>query len=269
MVLSCNDFANKIKKEIKDYIGCLGENRSPSLCVIQVGNNPASNSYIKGKRKDCEEVGIEFVHHHIRDENVTQEELANIINSYNEDDNIDGIIVQLPLPKHINENFVCNLVSPYKDVDGFHKDSKFTPCTPKGILRILDECEVNLVGANCVMVGSGRVGRPTGELLMNRKATVTFCNSKTERLRDHTYYADVVVVATGHPHTINKNMISDETIIIDVGINRDENGKLFGDVDRDFDDEPYIFVTPVPGGVGLMTRACLIENVIEAYKNRV
>ena len=103
---------------------------------------------------------------------------------------------------------------------------------------------------------------------MNRKATVTFCNSKTEWLRDHTYYADVVIVATGHPHTINKNMISDETLIIDVGINRDENGKLFGDVDKDFDDEPYIFVTPVPGGVGLMTRACLVENVIEAYRNK-
>ena len=268
MVLCCDDFANKIKKESKKYIDSLNGERRPTLCVIQVGDNPASNSYIRGKKKDCNEVGIEFVHHHIKDESVTQEQLIDVIESYNNREDVDGIIVQLPLPKHIDENVVCNCVTPSKDVDGFNKNSSFTPCTPKGILRILDECEVNLVGANCVMVGSGRVGRPTGELLMNRKATVTFCNSKTEWLRDHTYYADVVIVATGHPHTINKNMISDETLIIDVGINRDENGKLFGDVDRDFNDEPYIFVTPVPGGVGLMTRACLVENVIEAYKNR-
>ena len=266
MVLSCKPFADKIKEEIRDYLKHTTIwNREPCLCVIQVGDNPASNSYIKGKKKDCEDVGIKFIHHHIVNENISEDELIDIINLYNDDNTVDGIIVQLPLPSHLDERIICNCVDLFKDVDGFRDDAIFTPCTPKGIMRIISECGIDLAGKHCVMVGSGRVGRPTGNLMMDKKATVTFCNSKTDGLGYLTYMADVIVVAAGRPHMIKSNWISNDTLIIDVGINRDENGKLIGDVDRIFDDHPNITITPVPGGVGLMTRVSLLENVIKAY----
>lgn len=267
--IDCVSIANEIKEQIKIEVKTLSE--KPTLVVIQVGNNPASSSYIKGKKNDCEEVGIHCKHIHIV-ESFRETELIELIRELNIDDTVTGMIVQLPLPEHINEKRVLKEVAIEKDVDGFRTESIFTPCTPLGIMKILDILENDLTGKNAVVIGrSDIVGRPVAELLLRRNCTVTVCHSKTKQLTDYTKIADIIIVAVGKQGVINSlEHIKDGAIIVDVGINRNAEGKLCGDVDlNDVTDtgmHDNVLVTPVPKGVGLLTRVMLLNNVVLAFK---
>ena len=252
---------------------------TPKLVVMSVGNDPASMSYIKSKTKMATFIGIELEHAQFS-EGVAEEALIEAINQFNNDERVNGIILQLPLPKHLNASKLSSLVRPDKDVDGFSSANMgelclnqphFIPCTPSGILDILDSYDYNVEGKNVVILGrSNIVGKPLTLELINRGATVTVCNSKTEKtqLRSLCLFADVVVVATGCPNTINFHDIKNVEIVIDVGINRLENGKLVGDVNFEslLNHQFSGIVTPVPGGVGLMTVVNLMKNTILAYK---
>ena len=246
----------------------------PTLCVIQVGNDEASNVYINQKRKMCNEIGYNFIHEKY-DDSITEEELLKNIDRFNSNDNIDAILVQMPLPSRINEKNIQNAVSKYKDVDGLNdsniidlingRDALY-PCTACGVVSLLDKYEVTLEGSNVVIVGrSSLVGMPLFHMLENRNATVTLCHSKTRNLVDITKNADIIISATGVKGLIKEDMVGDNTVIIDVGITR-ENGKLYGDVDFDSVSKKASLITPVPGGVGPMTIASLAQNILKAYK---
>lgn len=266
-----------IAEDLKEEVSSL-ETR-PKLVVMSVGNDPASMSYIKSKTKMATFIGIELEHVQFS-ESVTEEVLAEAISRFNNDERVNGIILQLPLPKHLNASKLSSLVRSDKDVDGFSSANMgklclnqphFIPCTPSGILDILDSYDYNVEGKNVVILGrSNIVGKPLTLELINRGATVTVCNSKTEKtqLRSLCLFADVVVVATGCPNTINFHDIKNVEIVIDVGINRLENGKLVGDVNFEslLNHQFSGIATPVPGGVGLMTVVNLMKNTILAYK---
>ena len=266
----------KIKNEILDELCNEVKNMSekPSLAVIQVGDNEASNVYIKQKEKMAQYVGYQF--HHIRlEDNITEEELLNEIDKLNKDINIHGILVQMPLPSHINTNKVQNAVIPEKDVDGlsdmnagmlFHgKDALFS-CTPYGVMELLKRYNINVEGKHAVVVGrSNLVGKPMSIMLTNAGATVTLCHSKTKDLAKYTRDADILVVTVGKPKFVTKDMVRPQTIVIDVGITRLESG-LCGDVDYENVKDKCTYITPVPGGVGPMTVAMLGKNVLKAYK---
>lgn len=265
-----------LKNEI---LSCLAEEtktlaKVPTLCVIQVGDDEASNVYINQKRKMCSEIGYNFIHEKY-DEDITEEELLNNIDRFNSNDNIDAILVQMPLPSRINKKNIQNAVSKYKDVDGLNdnniidlingRDARY-PCTACGIVSLLDKYGVTLEGSNVVIVGrSSLVGMPLFHMLENRNATVTLCHSKTRNLQAITKNADIIISATGVKGLIKEDMVGDNTVIIDVGITR-ENGKLYGDVDFDSVSKKASLITPVPGGVGPMTIASLAQNVLKAYK---
>ena len=246
----------------------------PTLCVIQVGNDEASNVYINQKRKMCNEIGYNFIHEKY-DDSITEEELLKNIDRFNSSDNIDAILVQMPLPSRINEKNIQNAVSKYKDVDGLNDNNiidlindrdALYPCTACGVVSLLDKYEVTLEGSNVVIVGrSSLVGMPLFHMLENRNATVTLCHSKTRNLVDITKNADIIISATGVKNLIKEDMVGDNTVIIDVGITR-ENGKLYGDVDFDNVSKKASLITPVPGGVGPMTIASLAQNILKAYK---
>lgn len=261
---SCKGYSEIRKKELKEEI--LKFKRKPCLLVIQIDNNPASNSYIKGKKKDCEEVGIDFTHAHVNSEMSSQTDLQNLIQAYCEkESNVDGIIIQLPIPDKYNLNNLLAAISPEKDVDGFKQNSCFKPCTPKGIMDWLDYNEVELSGKDvCVIGRSNIVGKPLVNMMIDAGATVTCCNSKTKDLKYYTRNANIVVSAIGKAKYFDSTYFKRGQIIIDVGINRNENGKLCGDVDNKYIYNSY--VTPSPSGVGLLTRNTLIENVVTAYK---
>lgn len=269
-MISCKEYVEirkiELKNKVDEYFTKYG--LRPSLCVIQVGDNPASNSYINGKRKDCEEVGIEF--HHIKlDEYIGQHTLMNCITECSMSDKYDGVIVQLPLPSHINVDVITYYIPAKKDVDGFRRDSSFYPCTPKGIIDWLDYNEYSLIGRDIVVIGrSNIVGKPLVNMLIDKGASVACCHSKTRYLSHYTAYADVVISAVGKPKIFDSSYFLDPDVVIDVGINRDENGKLCGDIDRESVEasNPLTYVTPVPGGVGLLTRLALLENVVEEYE---
>ena len=266
-----------IAEDLKEEVSSLKE--TPKLVVMSVGNDPASMSYIKSKTKMATFIGIELEHAQFS-EGVAEEVLIEAINQFNNDERVNGIILQLPLPKHLNASKLSSLVRPDKDVDGFSSANMgelclnqphFIPCTPSGILDILDSYDYNVEGKNVVILGrSNIVGKPLTLELINRGATVTVCNSKTEKiqLRSLCLFADVVVVATGCPNTINFHDIKNVEIVIDVGINRLENGKLVGDVNFEslLNHQFSGVATPVPGGVGLMTVVNLMKNTILAYK---
>lgn len=263
-MISCKDYVNAKKQELRAKIAKL--ERKPKLCVIQVGDNPASNSYISGKRKDCEEVGIECEIKKL-DENTSQTDLATVINSIAYSDT-DGIIVQLPLPNHINADEITKLIPVEKDVDGFRGEGIFKPCTPKGIVDWLKFNKYDFVGKNAVVIGrSNIVGKPLTSMLIDEGATVTCCNSHSDVMK-YTRTADLVISAVGKPKVFNFGYFTTfkPNIIVDVGINRGDDGKLCGDIDHAFFDSklPKTYVTPVPGGVGLLTRYALLENVYEA-----
>lgn len=266
-----------IAEDLKKEVSSLKE--TPKLVVMSVGNDPASMSYIKSKTKMATFIGIELEHAQFS-EGVAEEALIEAINQFNNDERVNGIILQLPLPKHLNASKLSSLVRPDKDVDGFSSANMgklclnqphFIPCTPSGILDILDFYNYNVEGKSVVILGrSNIVGKPLTLELINRGATVTVCNSKTEKtqLRSLYLFADVVVVATGCPNTINFHDIKNVEIVIDVGINRLESGKLVGDVNfESLLNHPFSGIaTPVPGGVGLMTVVNLMKNTILAYK---
>ena len=267
MDLKLHNITAEIKSEIKSYV----ESQDHKLClaVVQVGDDPASTSYIKGKKKDCEECGIEFRHIHLV-ESTTQKELADEVQKLNYDESVTGFIVQLPLPSHIDEKEVLSWIDPDKDVDGLCPLTKYEPCTPKGIMEIYRRTGFYLVDSNVVVIGSGHVGAPLAHMLTKAKANVTVLHSKTseENKRHYCLNADSIVVVTGRPDSLVANMTPRYCFVIDVGINRDENGKLFGDAEKRVHQLEDIVCTAVPGGVGLMTRVALLQNLVEADKRR-
>ena len=261
-MINCKNIANKIKEDLKLLV-----TDDKQLAIIQVGENPASNIYIRNKIKDCEELGIPY-HYYQFAEDTTNNEVLQKINELNADEKIKGIIIQLPLPNHLNTELLTNAVADEKDIDGFKVTSKYTPCTPKGIMTILDSLNVDLSGKTAVIIGKGKtVGRPLINLLLDRGVTVTVCHSKTRQcdLERHTFNADIIISAVGKPNLLTLNMIDDENknlIIIDVGISRDENGKQIGDCARELHDIVEN-ITGYTQSVGLMTRTSLIQNLLE------
>lgn len=246
----------------------------PTLCVIQVGDDEASNVYINQKRKMCNDIGYNFIHEKY-DDSITEDELLKNIERFNSNDNIDAILVQMPLPSGINEKNIQNAVNKYKDVDGLNDSnivdlisgkSSLYPCIACGVISLLDKYGVILEGSNVVIVGrSSLVGMPLFHMLENRNATVTLCHSKTRNLQSITKNADIIISATGVKGLIKEDMVNNNAVVVDVGIAR-ENGKLYGDVDFDNVSKKASLITPVPGGVGPMTIASLAQNVLKAYK---
>ena len=275
MIISGKELANKIKLDIKNKIDSIIEsgNRKPCLVTILVGDNPASKVYVANKEKACNEVGIINITE-TYPEFITEDELINHIEEFNNSHLVDGILVQLPLPKHINSDNILSAIYPKKDVDGFHPQNVANlwlgrdctiPCTPKGIIKLIDSINIDLCGKRIVIVGrSNIVGLPISKLCLDRNATVTICHSKTKNLKEITSEADVLIVAVGKPKFITYDMIKVGAVVIDVGINR-VDGKLYGDVDYENVQCKTSYITPVPGGVGPMTIACLMENTIECF----
>lgn len=263
------DYVEKRKEELKNELLRLNGLGKPKLTVIQIGNDKASSSYIKSKKKLCEEVGVEFNHVHIEDyENVSEKEVMRkiLIESY--DLSVDGIILQLPIPDKYDVNKLQELIIPQKDVDGFRNNSRFISCTPKGIMDWLSYNNYDLNGKDVTVIGRSKiVGRPLVNLLIDKGATVTCCNSKTKDLRKHTCNADVVISAVGKAKFLDSSYFTNTELVIDVGINRDENGKLCGDVDYEevTNSLENIYVTPVPNGIGRLTTIALVENTIDSY----
>lgn len=265
--------SNNIKEEIKNEI--LNYEDKPTLAVISIGNDESSKVYIANKKKACEYVGINFIHI-IFDEKSKEVEIINKIHELNNNRKIDGILIQLPIPSNFNETKLINEINPDKDVDGITQvsvgkqyltDCLFIPCTVKGIMKIFDYYNIDLEGKNVVIVGrSNIVGYPSLIECLKRNATVTICHSRTKNLKEFTKKADILIVAVGKKHLITKDMIKKDSIIIDVGITR-ENNKIYGDVSEDVD-KVCSMKTPVPGGVGPLTVAMLLENTLIAYKNR-
>lgn len=267
-----------IKFEIKNEVLKLKQNGIlPALAVILVGDDKASATYVANKEKACLECEIRSVMHKLP-QNTSQEELLALIEILNLDDSIDGILVQLPLPNHINTNEILKAIDYKKDVDGFHAINVgklasgldgFVPCTPLGILELLKRYEVNLSGINACVVGrSNIVGKPMANLLINEGATTTICHSKTKNLSDFTKNSELIIVAVGRANFLKADMVSPGAIVIDVGINRDESGKLVGDVKFDEVSQKASLITPVPGGVGPMTIAMLLSNTLKSAKSR-
>lgn len=275
--LLSKELKQNVKERVAEAVKTYG--RPPHLVVILVGEDPASQSYVKGKSKDAEEAGFKNTTI-LKPADITEEELINLIKELNEDEGVDGILVQLPLPKHINEDKVIETIHQSKDVDGFHpanvaalwqKRPCIYPCTPKGIIKLLDKAGVEIEGKKVVVIGrSNIVGLPVSKMLLDRNATVTIAHSRTKDLPAVTSEADILVVAIGRPKFVTEDMVKEGAAVIDVGVNRDpETGKLCGDVDYEACKDKASVITPVPGGVGPMTRACLMENTLECYLNKM
>ena len=276
IVLNGKELAQKIQAKIKEDVELLKKaSITPGLAVILIGDDPASQVYVKKKAEACKEVGIYSVVHEMP-ENIKEETIINTIKLMNENQNINGILVQLPLPPHINQTKILEAIDPKKDVDGFHPYNmgrlcldldSFVPCTPLGVMKIFEEYAIDVKGKNvCIVGASNIVGKPMAALLLNEFATVDICHIYTKELKEHTKRADIVIVAVGKAGLITKDMVKDEAIVIDIGINRLESGKLAGDVDYDNVAPKCSHITPVPGGVGPMTIAMLLSNTIKATK---
>ena len=266
----------QMKDELKEEVAQLKEQGIiPCLAVIQVGNDPASSVYVNNKKKACAYIGIESLSYELED-GVTQDELLGIIEDLNQNEMVHGILVQLPLPRHIDENAVIEAIVPSKDVDGFHPETVgnmcigtrgFLPCTPAGIIQLLKRSNIEIEGKECVIVGrSNIVGKPMAMLLLRENGTVTITHSRTKDLKEVTKRADILVVAIGKPKFITKEFVKDGAVVIDVGIHRNENNKLCGDVDFNDVVEKVSAITPVPGGVGTMTIAMLMNNCVETVR---
>ncbi|MBE8584376.1 bifunctional methylenetetrahydrofolate dehydrogenase/methenyltetrahydrofolate cyclohydrolase FolD [Campylobacter concisus] len=269
----------KVKESVKvraDELKKFGV--EPTLAVVLVGEDKASQTYVRAKEKACNEYGIKSVAHRLS-ENTTQNELLALINVLNLDDSIHGILVQLPLPKHIDTNVVLAAIDPRKDVDGFHAVNVgklvsglegFVPCTPLGVMEILKEYGIDVAGLNAVVIGrSNIVGKPMANLLLNASATVTVTHSKTKNLKEICKNADLIVAAIGKPFFLKADMVKDDAVVVDVGINRLDDGRLVGDVDFDEVAPKCSYITPVPGGVGPMTIAMLLNNTILAAQAKI
>ena len=264
---------NKMKEEVIEF----GKKypRLPHLVVILVGEDPGSVSYVTGKGKACVEIGIQNTTIK-KPVTITEEELLNLIDELNNDDTVDGILVQLPLPKHINSDLVIKRIAPEKDVDGFHpinvaslylKQDGIVSCTPKGIIEVLDYANIQIEGRHAVVIGrSNIVGMPVSKLLLDRNATVTICHSRTANLAEITKTADILIAAVGKAKFVKADMVRDGAVVIDVGVNRDlTTNKLCGDVDFNDVEPKASYITKVPGGIGPMTITCLMENTLECY----
>ena len=280
IIVSGKELSQELKDAMREEVINLQNEykRVPHLAVILVGNNPSSISYVTGKSKACDYVGIKNTTITLED-TCSEEELLALIDQLNNDDLVDGILVQLPLPKQINEDKVIEAIDVKKDVDGFHpenvsnlwlKKKCMYPCTPIGIMKLLAKANIDVCGKKVAVLGrSNIVGLPVAKLLLDQNATVTICHSKTSNLKEITQEADIIIAAIGKPRFVKAEMVKEGAVVIDVGVNRDENGKLCGDVDFDNVFEKTSVITKVPGGVGPMTITCLMENTIEAFKNKM
>ena len=268
--------SQEIKDELKVKVEALkAEGKTAALAVIQVGNDPASSVYVNNKKKACAYIGIESLSYELPEE-TTEEELLELVERLNTDDNVHGILVQLPVPKHIDADKIIQTISPKKDVDGFHPENVgnlvigekgFVSCTPAGIIQLLKRSNIEMTGKNCVVVGrSNIVGKPMALLMLRENATVTIAHSKTQNLKELCKTADILIVAIGKPQFITAEYVKEGAVIIDVGIHRDENNKLCGDVKYDEVEPLASAITPVPGGVGPMTIAMLMNNCVEAME---
>ncbi len=278
-ILDGKALSSKIKEEIKREIENLKKDKNivPGLAVILVGDDPASHTYVKMKARACKDVGIYSITHEMP-ETISEEEIIETIEMMNQNPNIDGILVQLPLPSHIDTTKILEVIDPKKDVDGFHPYNfgrlnqgldSFVPCTPLGVMELLREYKIDVKGMDaCVVGASNIVGKPMAALLLNEFATVDICHIFTKDLKSHTKKADILVVGVGKPNLITQDMVKDGAIVIDIGINKLENNKIVGDVDFKRVSKKASFITPVPGGVGPMTIAMLLKNTIKAAKNR-
>lgn len=282
-IIDGKSFANQLNQNLAQSVQQLKTEtgKAPSLAVVLIGDNPASHVYVSHKIKACQSVGIESVFIQL-EADITQEALLNQIQQLNQNVNIHGILVQLPLPPQLNAQAVIAAIDASKDVDGFHAqnagalslgmptDTYFQPCTPKGCMELLAHYNIPLRGKNAVVIGASNiVGKPMALLLQQAGATVTICNSKTQNLAEHTTRADIVVVAIGKPNFLTAEMIKEGAVLIDVGINRLENGKLVGDVDWQSIQNKASHATPVPGGVGPMTIAMLLQNTVQGFRQQL
>ena len=278
VILDGKAVSAKVKEEVKEEVEALKKQGvSVGLAVIIVGNNPASRTYVNNKKKACEAAGIVSEEYALPEE-TTQEELLALVEELNHKDSINGILCQLPLPKQLDEEAVIAAISDKKDVDAFSAvnvghimigDYSFLPCTPAGIMEILRRYNIDVAGKECVVIGrSNIVGKPMAMLLLHQNGTVTICHSKTKNLKEVTSRADILVAAVGIPHFVTADMVKEGAVVIDVGMDRDENGKLCGDVDFAAVEPKASYITPVPGGVGPMTIATLLKNTVTAAKQQ-
>ncbi|KGX88837.1 bifunctional methylenetetrahydrofolate dehydrogenase/methenyltetrahydrofolate cyclohydrolase FolD [Pontibacillus litoralis] len=275
-IINGRELADDLRAQMKDEVSKLHEQGIyPSLTVVLVGENPASLSYVKGKERASKKIGM---HSNLIQlpASTSEQQLLGLIDQLNNDTTVHGILVQLPLPSHISEDIIIEAISPAKDVDGFHpisigrmiagKDT-FLPCTPYGIMTMLDEKGITVEGKHAVILGRSRiVGKPIGQMLLNRHATVTYCHSRTKQLDRYLQQADILIVAIGQAHFITDKQIKEDAVVIDVGINRLEDGSIVGDVDFDSAKEKASYITPVPKGVGPMTITMLLQNTIKAAR---
>ena len=277
-IIDGKELAKKIRKELKVECDNLKEKGiNPKLAVIMVGDNPASKVYVRNKSRACEEIGIEYEEFLLQD-NIKQEELISLIKKLNEDKSINGILLQSPIPEHLNINEAFKTITYRKDVDGFTPSSvgklcigedTFISCTPYGVMKMFEEYNIDLTGKNVVILGrSNIVGKPLIQCCLAKNATVTVCHSKTKNIEEYTKKADILIAAIGKAKFVTKDMVKKGVVIIDVGINRNEQGKLVGDVDFENVEPLASYITPVPGGVGPMTIAMLMNNVIKAAKEQ-
>ncbi|CDA16670.1 MAG: bifunctional methylenetetrahydrofolate dehydrogenase/methenyltetrahydrofolate cyclohydrolase FolD [Clostridia bacterium] len=277
-IINGKELAKNIRLELKNEVSKLKEKGIiPKLAVIMVGDDKASKVYVKNKSKACEEIGIEY-EEFLLDENISMEELLNLIEKLNNRKDINGILLQSPIPKNLNIDEAFNKIDYKKDVDGFNPvnvgklvigQDSFISCTPYGVIKMLENYNIPIEGKNVVIIGrSNIVGKPLMQCLLKKNATVTICHSKTKNISEITKKADILVAALGKAKFVTKEMVKDGAVVIDVGINRDESGKLVGDVDFEEAEKIASFITPVPGGVGPMTIAMLMSNVVKACKEQ-
>lgn len=275
-ILDGKMIAKKVRQTLKSEVDDLKtEGIIPKLAVIMVGEDPSSKIYVRNKSIACNEIGIEY-EEFLLDETTTMEELLKLIDKLNKDESINGILLQSPIPKRLDINQAFRAIAPQKDVDGFNPvnvgklclgQDTFVSCTPFGIIKILSEYNIEIEGKNAVVIGrSNIVGKPMMQCLLNKNATVTICHSKTKNLKEITKNADILVAAIGKPNFVTKDMVKEGAVVIDVGINRGEDGKLCGDVDFEEVSKITSYITPVPGGVGPMTIAMLMNNIVKATK---
>ena len=273
-IIDGKKISQEIKDELKERVAALKEKGvEVTLAVIQVGNNPASTVYVGNKKKACAYVGIRSLAYELPEE-TTEAELLELVEKLNKDDSVNGILVQLPLPNHIDEDKVIKTIAPEKDVDGFHPESVgrlsigqkgFVSCTPAGIIQLLKRSDIEIDGKECVIIGrSNIVGKPMSMLLLRENGTVTICHSHTKDLKEVTKRADILIVAIGKTKFVTADYIKEGAVVIDVGMDRDENGKLCGDVDYAAVEPIVDAITPVPGGVGSVTTSVLVGHVVEA-----
>jgi len=266
---------SRLKVEVEKYIET--HEKKPHLAVILVGNDPASETYVKFKEKACHQVGMNSTIIKL-DENVSEEDLISEIQKLNTNPDIHGILLQLPIPKHLDSEKIINLIDSNKDVDGFANENvaklsknqdALVPCTPLGIIRLLEEYNIMTEGQHCVILGRSQiVGKPMAQLMLQKNSTVTICHSRTKNIEEIAKQADILIAAVGKPHMVNRHFVKKGAVVIDVGVSR-VNGKILGDVDFNDVEDIASYITPMPGGTGPMTIACLLENTIKCYKNLV